>query len=95
MKIYPDTKIYIICPGNFNSGGPESLHQLCSKLIEFGLNAAIFYVQGHIPLSKDDPVHDDYKKYKVIVNQLIIAFFFASFTIFITLLIGTGKIIIF
>lgn len=65
MKVYPDTKIYIICPGKYNSGGPESLHQLCSKLIEFGLDANILYIQGHIPFTKDDPVHDDYKKYHV------------------------------
>lgn len=65
MKIYPDTKIYIICPGKYNSGGPESLHQLCSKLIEFGLYATILYIQGHIPFTKDDPVHNDYKKYHV------------------------------
>ena len=65
MRIYPDTKVYILCPSNYNSGGPESLHQLCSKLIEFGINALILYIQGPISFDKKDPVHNFYKKYHV------------------------------
>ena len=65
MKIYPDTKVYILCPGNYNSGGPESLHQLCSKLIELGISAAMLYIQDSVPLNAQDPVHDNYKKYHV------------------------------
>ena len=64
MKIYPNTKIYIICPGNLNSGGPELCHQLCSQLIQFGANAFMMYLENSsIPLNKEDPVHDFYKKY--------------------------------
>lgn len=64
MKIYPDTKIYILCPGNYNSGGPELCHQLCSQLIQFGVNAFMMYLENSsIPLNKEDPVHDFYKKY--------------------------------
>ena len=66
MKIYPDTKIYIICPGNLNSGGPEVLHQLCSSLIQFGVNAFMFYMPNtpnDAAFNAADPVHPFYKKY--------------------------------
>lgn len=64
MKIYPDTKVYVICPGNYNSGGPESLHQLCSQLISLNINAFMFYVPGKPKLfNPEDPVHETYKKY--------------------------------
>ena len=63
MRLYPDTKVYVLCPGNYNTGGPESLHQLCSKLIEFRINAAILYIQDPVPLNAEDPVHEFYKKY--------------------------------
>ena len=63
MKIYPNTKIYIICPANINSGGPELCHQFCSQLIQFGANAFMLYREGPVPLNKEDPVHDFYKKY--------------------------------
>lgn len=63
MKVYPNTKIYVICPGNINSGGPELCHQLCSQLIQFGADASIMYTEGHVPLNREDPVHDFYKKY--------------------------------
>ncbi len=62
MKIYPDTKIYIICPGKQHSGGPELCHQLCSQLISLGVDSKLIYI--YTPASfKSDPVHDFYKKY--------------------------------
>ena len=88
MKIYSDTKVYIICPGNYNSGGPESLNQLCSKLIEFGIDAAILYIQDSVPLNKEDPVHDNYKKYHTLYtfkledephNVLIVPEYFSEY----------------
>ena len=62
MKVYPDTKIYIICPGKYNSGGPELCHQLCSKLIQFGIDARMVYIERQ-NFKDGDPVHDFYKKY--------------------------------
>ena len=62
MKIYPNTKIYIICPGNYNSGGPELCHQLCSQLIQFGVDARMVYIEKQ-NFNGGDPVHDFYKKY--------------------------------
>ena len=61
MKIFPDTKIYVACPGNSNTGGPELLHQLCSLLIQYGLNAQMFYTSGN----RDNPVENVYYKYHV------------------------------
>ena len=66
MKIYypppPETKIYIICPGKYNSGGPELCHQLCSQLIQFGADARMVYIEEQ-NFNDGDPVHDFYKKY--------------------------------
>ena len=64
MKIYPDTKIYIICPGNFHTGGPELCHQLCSQLIQFGADARMVYIEEQ-NFNDGDPVHGFYRKYHV------------------------------
>ena len=65
MKLYSDTKVYIGCPANKNSGGPELLHQLCSQLIQLGINASMLYTAVDSKFNPDDPVHDLYKKYHV------------------------------
>ena len=66
MKLYPDSKVYIFCPGNVHTGGPESLHQLASQLISFGVQTYMVYLQlGDNPFNLKDPVHDNYKKYHV------------------------------
>ena len=66
MKIYPDTKIYVLCPANVHTGGPESLHQLTSRLISFGLDAKILYCArvGEL-FDINDPVAPALKKYHV------------------------------
>lgn len=63
MRLYPDSKVYILCPSNTASGGPELLHQLCSQLIKFGVNAHMFYYQGGASFNPAAPVHDFYRKY--------------------------------
>ena len=66
MKLYPDSKVYIFCPGNIQTGGPESLHQLASQLISFGVQAYMVYTKINADLfNPEDPVHDAYKKYHV------------------------------
>ena len=65
MKLYSDTKVYILCPANIHSGGPELCHQLCSQLIQFGVNASMLYTQINSNFNPADPVHDLYKKYHV------------------------------
>lgn len=66
MKLYPDSKVYILCPGNLKTGGPESLHQLASVLTSFGIETYMFYIELlNTSFNKEDPVHDAYKKYHV------------------------------
>ncbi|MBQ6005347.1 MAG: hypothetical protein IJL14_03755 [Selenomonadaceae bacterium] len=66
MKLYPDTKVYILCPANIQTGGPELAHQFTSTLISFGVQAYICYYElSGAPLNGDDPVHDVFKKYHV------------------------------
>ncbi|MBD3878081.1 MAG: hypothetical protein SR1Q5_00120 [Quinella sp. 1Q5] len=65
MKLYPDTKVYVSCPANFQTGGPELAHQLASTLISFGVKAGMCYYKSAKEYNKEDPVHDVYKKYHV------------------------------
>ena len=66
MKIYPDTKIYVLCPGNVQTGGSELCYKFASKLISFGLDAYIYYYRiGGVDFNKSDPVHNFYEKYHV------------------------------
>lgn len=64
MQIYPDTKIYMVCPANIHSGGCELCHQLVSQLLQFGLDAYVFYMEASMNAFKpENPVDDFYKKY--------------------------------
>lgn len=53
-------KIYIICPPQKATGGPEALHQLGYILNSLGYNAKMLYSKY-----KKDPVHSFYKIYNV------------------------------
>ncbi|APT76061.1 hypothetical protein LN42_06455 [Marinitoga sp. 1137] len=59
FKINKNTKIYVACPANVATGGPELLHQLVHKMNLFGINAKMFYYPNNI----ENPVHKFYKKY--------------------------------
>lgn len=59
MKLFPDSKVYMMCPGNIHTGGPELCHQLVSQLLQFGVNAYMFYTSG----DPANPVHKIYVKY--------------------------------
>ena len=64
MKIFPDTKVYMICPANIHSGGPELCHQLVSQLIQFGVDAYLLYMPNpNVTFNPDNPVDDFYVKY--------------------------------
>ena len=63
MRLYPDSKVYIVCPGLYHTGGAELLHQLCSQLISFGVDAYMYYyLEGSFNI-KVYPVDDFYRKY--------------------------------
>ncbi len=62
MQIKSTSIIYIFCPANFATGGPEALHQLAHHLNKLGFNAFMYYENAHHII---DPVHPFYKKYTV------------------------------
>ena len=59
MKIYADTKFFIIAPSNYYTGGPLSLHQLGSALKRLGYQVNMVY----FGLANDSPVHPWFKKF--------------------------------
>ena len=65
MKVYPDTKIFIISPGNIHSGGPELVHQLASQLLKMDYNVYMFYLPANADFNPADPVDPYYKKYHI------------------------------
>ncbi|MEM4589268.1 MAG: hypothetical protein QXL73_04645 [Thermoplasmata archaeon] len=62
MKVYWDTKIYIVAPAGVATGGPELLHQLGYHLRnDLNLDAYMFYQPSDHP----NPVHREYRMYHV------------------------------
>ena len=62
-----DSKIYVFCPANCATGGPELLHQFVYILRNNGFNAFMYY----IPNNKLKPVHCSYEIYNVLyVNEI-------------------------
>ncbi len=64
LKISTKTKIYIMCPANFATGGPEALHQLGKELVVQGFDAYMYYLNFDYT-QYESPIHDNYKKYEV------------------------------
>jgi hypothetical protein len=63
VKIYQDTKIFIACPANFATGGPELLHQLTYHLRkDLSIDAYMYYYNFDENKFKN-PVHREYEKY--------------------------------
>jgi hypothetical protein len=44
LKIYEDTKVYVLAPSNGVTGGPEALHQLVDRLNLLGIDAYMVYL---------------------------------------------------
>ncbi|MBR1397108.1 MAG: hypothetical protein IJ563_06210 [Selenomonadaceae bacterium] len=65
MVIYPETKIYIICPANIHSGEAELMHQLASQLINMHCKVFMFYLPADANFNAEDPVAPLYKKYHI------------------------------
>ena len=59
LNVHDNTKIYVACPANFATGGPELLHQLVYHLNTFGLNAYMYYYNN----TSENPVHPAYRQY--------------------------------
>lgn len=65
VEIYFNTKIYIACPANTATGGPELLHQLGFHLInDLNITAFIYYYNFDNSKFKT-PVHPEYEFYNV------------------------------
>ena len=60
-------KIYILCPAQLATGGPELLHQLGHKLIKMGLDAQMYY----FPPDPTNSVHPNYLHYQVPFTHLV------------------------
>lgn len=62
MESEDNCMIYILCPANITTGGPELLHQLGYKLRLFGFDVSIFYYERK---ENKSPVSEQYQKYQV------------------------------
>lgn len=60
LHISSDTQIYVVCPAQIATGGPEVLHQLVSTLRQLGHQAFMLY----LPLDHPDPVHPQFREYQ-------------------------------
>ena len=55
------SKVYVVCPGGYATGGIELLHQLVSTLNDNGVDSSIIYS----PFNVDFEVNPAYKKYNI------------------------------
>lgn len=62
MDVYENTTIFIACPANCVTGGPELLHQLASELLRRGLRVFLWYPDAK---SGCPPQPGEYRKYRV------------------------------
>jgi hypothetical protein len=60
-------KVFVVCPGNVTSGGPELLHQLVAELISLGRDAYITY----FPFDKVFSTPNKYAMYNVRQGQIL------------------------
>lgn len=60
LKVYPNTKIYILCYPEFETGGIECLYMLCDKLLSFGFDAYLYFEKEN-----KQPLRDYYNMYNV------------------------------
>ena len=57
IKLNKESKIYILCPAAIETGGPESVHLLCEKLLERGFDCNIVYLAHSYPGGAGHPGH--------------------------------------
>lgn len=60
LIIKNNTKIYVACPANTATGGPELLHQLAYELNHLGFNTYMYYYNR---VENKNPVHEAYVSY--------------------------------
>lgn len=64
MLLYPNSKVYIICPGGVRSDGAELCHRLCSRLVRLKVNVNLVYIPVTKDFNPDNPVHPAYKPFR-------------------------------
>lgn len=69
LNVSKDTIIYIICPANYATGGPEELHQLGNKLQELGHEVFMHYY--HFDNKNSSPVHEEYKQFNLPYTDVV------------------------
>lgn len=57
VKLTKNSKIYILCPANIATGGPESLHLLCDMLLSKNHDAYLVYLHNAYPGGGGHPGH--------------------------------------
>lgn len=65
MLLYPETKVYVLCPGNNRSDAAERCHQLCSQLLRLNVETYMVYLPSAENFDEENPVDESYKKYYV------------------------------
>lgn len=60
IDVYNDSTLYIYCPANSATGGPEALHQLGYHLNLLGFKAVMFYYDKQEGVSPVNPVYQIY-----------------------------------
>jgi hypothetical protein len=60
LTLFDSSIIYVACPANSATGGPELLHQLVYQLNSIGARAFMYYYDS----KSDNPVHKEYLKYQ-------------------------------
>jgi hypothetical protein len=62
IKIYKNTKVYIACPANTATGGPELLHQMANSLRKYlGIEAYMYYYFGFVYEKLISKIKNEYK----------------------------------
>ena len=64
MKLKENSIIYIGCPANYATGGPEDLHQLASELISQGKTAYMYYFH-YDENNFSSSIHPTYENYNI------------------------------
>lgn len=90
MLVYPDTKIYVLCPSGARSDSADYCHQLCSQIARLGVKAFMvylpagaqnisvdeFYRKFHLPY--DNGVEDNPKNILVVPEVASTFLYFAK-----------------
>ncbi len=65
MLVYPESKIYVLCPGNNRSETAERCHQLASQLLRLNLDTYMIYLPSVEDFNAENPVDAAYTKYNI------------------------------